>query len=89
MECSKCHKIKEVQLVSSVSQLIFGGFNYNMVYRCAECEHEVSNNLLSTIKGNRMTDWSLNGVDRTQLPNFTTNNGKGNLCKWWFSPNDY
>lgn len=33
-----------------------------------------------------MADWSLNGVDRTQLPNFTTNNGKGNLCKWWFSP---
>lgn len=40
--CSKCKRhTDDLSLEPSCSQLLFGGFNGRMEYRCAECERKV------------------------------------------------
>ncbi len=50
--CDRCGKEKDnIRVVPSVNQLIFGGFPVFLSYRCAECEVEVSKNMLAMIEG--------------------------------------
>lgn len=42
LRCERCGSIEDVSLEPSVSQLIFGGFNFRLERRCEKCECRVA-----------------------------------------------